>query len=450
MIKIEATPSSSSSNSNRGGFTVSTSKHNHREENHHERHQVKIVVLLVASLFVLSGTMDFQRNFKKTMMQGQQIHWGDGMGNGTVSGIGTGGSSSGNLEASSYQVTNATPSTATASTAGAPDLLDQNVTISINETTSIGVDSTVSFDEKEKEEDKKKNSSQNDGIKTDPVALPTSPPLLQNVTTEDRDPNSTASQETFRRYDGVVIATKIHGPHQQLLLDQSLCLLQAAYNRKVNYDIVVFYTEELLVEQMKVTESLVYPAKIIWAKDNKGLQEEIQALSPIRRTNFLKSCNTTNTTEINWFSNCPERIAYNWQAEFRSWHIWTHQALEPYSYMLWLDTDGFSTREWRVDPVEKMIENDLNILFMNFPQGRGRGREIHDRMFNSLNKTICHLGLKNGRLSAEYGDSVDSCPDAPIPMIHGFFHITNLDFYRRPDVLKFEGTNTKTGKFPIV
>jgi hypothetical protein len=251
---------------------------------------------------------------------------------------------------------------------------------------------------------------------------------------------TTINSTVFKRYDGVVIATKLHGPHQRQLLFQSLCLLQAAYNRKVNYDIVVFYTEDLNETDMSVTEQIVAPSRIIWAKDNKGsLRQEIDALSPTRRSNFLQACGANTSDGIDWFSDCGGRVAYNWQAEFRSWHIWTHTALRPYRTMLWLDTDGFATKEWHIDPVQTMIENELNILFMNFPMGRGKGQEIHDRMFNSFNKTICSLSVKNGRLDAKYGDSADSCPGSRVPMIHGFFHITNLDFYRRPDVLKFEG-----------
>jgi hypothetical protein len=253
---------------------------------------------------------------------------------------------------------------------------------------------------------------------------------------------TTTNSTIFKRYDGVVIATKLHGPHQQLLLDQSLCLLQAAYNRRVNYDIVVFYTEELNPTDMTVTEELVAPARIIWTKDNRGsLQEEIDALSPTRRRNFLQSCgtNASSSDNINWFSDCGGRVAYNWQAEFRTWHIWNHAALRPYKTMLWLDTDGFATREWHVDPIQTMIENDLNILFMNFPKGNAIGQEVHERLFKSFNVTICRLSVENGRLGATYGYSANSCPNATIPLVHGFFHITNLDFYRRPDVLKFEG-----------
>lgn len=257
------------------------------------------------------------------------------------------------------------------------------------------------------------------------------------ATTSTTPPSNTTAASSFHRYEGVVIATKLHGPHQQLLLDRSLCLLQAAYNRKVNYDIVVFYTEDLIEEEMEVTRQLVAPAKVTFAKDNRGFQEEVAALSPIRRENFLRSCGTNSSKDLNWWSECPTRVAYNWQAEFRSWQIWTHPALRPYKTMLWLDTDGFATREWNVDPVKTMIENDLAILFMNWPMGAAKGRDVQERTFEAFNKTICSMKLKDGHFHATYGDSVDACP-GKVGDIHGFFHITNLEFFRSLIVQRFE------------
>jgi hypothetical protein len=102
--------------------------------------------------------------------------------------------------------------------------------------------------------------------------------------------------------------------------------------------------------------------------------------------------------------------------------------------MLWMDSDGFCTEVWKQDPVAMAIRNDLVILFDNFPQGAGRGRELHDKIYRSLNKSICAIRVQDGHLQAFEGD----CPDgAPISLVHGFFHVTNLDFFRSEASLRW-------------
>jgi hypothetical protein len=243
----------------------------------------------------------------------------------------------------------------------------------------------------------------------------------------------------FERQEGVVIATKVHGPHQMNLLDQSLCLLHHAYNHRVLYDILVFTTVPLNETRLARTRQLVAPANLTVVVDNRGLQAEIAALSPRRRDAFLKRCKVTSPENLTWWDECPGRIAYNWQAEFRSWHIWRHSALADYRYMMWLDTDGFCTRPWEQDPIQTMIENDLVILFDNFPCGQVTGREVQERIFQAFNTTICSLRLNNqtGQLQAQLGDS---CWTTNIPNIHGFMHITNLDFYRSDPVMTWAKT----------
>ena len=249
-----------------------------------------------------------------------------------------------------------------------------------------------------------------------------------------------ASFPEFERHDGVVIATKLHGMHQLHLLEQSLCLLHHAYNNRVLYDIVVFTTEPLTPKAVESVQSLVAPAKLTVVVDNRGLQHEIAALSPIRRAKFLERCNVTTPHNLTWWSNCPGRIAYNWQAEFRAWHIWRHSALASYQTMLWMDTDGFCTQVWDRDPVAVFLQYNLTILFDNFPQGRAKGREVQRRIYNSFQQSLCRVRVRNGTLVSHLGASLEDCPDARIPLIHGFFHITNLDFYRSPTVQHFAQT----------
>ncbi|KAL7574436.1 hypothetical protein ACA910_015809 [Epithemia clementina (nom. ined.)] len=263
-----------------------------------------------------------------------------------------------------------------------------------------------------------------------------------NTTLKSNDGDSNSTNTTtiieFERQPGVVIVTKLHGVHQLLLLEQSLCLLQYAYNYRVNYDIIAFSTDPIDDALLEPIRQLVSPAQFTLVVDNRGLQAEIQALSPIRRTKFLERCNVSSPENLTWWSQCPGRVAYNWQAEFRAWHIWKHPALQPYKYMLWLDTDGFPTQVWDRDPIAYMIQHKLVIFFDNFPKGKSQGEEVHRRVQQAFNnQTLCSLRLVNGQFQSDIGSH---CPNAKIPLVHGFFHITDLDFYRSDAVQTFAET----------
>ena len=196
----------------------------------------------------------------------------------------------------------------------------------------------------------------------DDTSKPGPPEVKRNVVKE------------FERQEGVVIATKIHSTNHLDAIAQSLCLLHYAYNNRVLYDIVVFSTYDIPESELKKVRELIKPAKLILAVDNEGLHERIDSLDPVRKAKMLKRCNVTETKEIEWYTWCDvddtgkwERLAYTWQAEFRSLHLWTHHLLKPYKYMLWFDSDAFCTRVWERDPVAFMIQNDLAIFFDHFP-----------------------------------------------------------------------------------
>lgn len=248
----------------------------------------------------------------------------------------------------------------------------------------------------------------------------------------------------FQRQEGVVIATKIHGPHQFSLAAQSLCLLQKAYNSRLNYDIIAFTTGPLNDHEVGRLRQLVYPSNLTVVLDSPGLQEQIAAISPRRRELFLQRCKVESPKNLTWWSNCPGRIAYNWQAEFRSIHIWRHPSLAPYKYMMWVDSDAFSTKVWEKDPIAYTVANDLVIFFDHFPQGQAQGwvqYQVMDRMNKSFNKTICSLQLdRRGWLRPTFGSMKDCRRYRMLPLIHGFFHITNLDFYRRDIVMNWQET----------
>ena len=245
----------------------------------------------------------------------------------------------------------------------------------------------------------------------------------------------------FEKQDGAVIVTKLHGPHQLGLLRQSLCLLTKAYNSRMNYPIIAFTTMPINDTLIDPIREVVYPANLTVVIDNAGtLQKQVASLSQVRRDAFYKRCNVTNADNMTWWAKCDEervgmnRIAYAWQAEFRTLHVWTHPILAQYKYMMWLDTDGFSTKVWDRDPIAVAMQNDLAIFFANWPQGRGRGEDAQDRIVRSLGQMLCKVKLKDGHLHARMGMN---CPKLEIFDVHGFFHITNLDFYRSPKVQAF-------------
>jgi len=244
-----------------------------------------------------------------------------------------------------------------------------------------------------------------------------------------------SKNSTFVRHDNVVIATKIHGAHQWSLLVQSMCLLHYAYNNKVSYDIVVFATEPVPEEEIKSLQKMISPTKFRLVVDNKGLQNEIASLTPAKHEAFLKMCNVSDTRNLTWFSKCSgNRLAYNWQAEFRAVHLWNHPSISQYKTMVWLDTDGFATKPWENDPVDYFIKNDGVIMFDHFPQAKSK-YWVQKRVYKGFNATICKLELskETGNLEPKLGTE-DRCQERGIPNIHGFFHITNLDFYRSPVV----------------
>lgn len=266
---------------------------------------------------------------------------------------------------------------------------------------------------------------------------------------DDMNPatNATAIPK-FKRYDKVVIATKIHGKHGWNEMIQSMCLLHYAYNHQMLYDIVVFSAEDLannpeFQEKIQELEAMVAPANITIVTDNRGLQEEFNARTPRQQELLLARCNITDSKNLTWDLKCPDKaenvgkkkmhttLGYHWQAEFRSIHIWTDPAIANYRYMLWLDSDGFVTREWKKDPVEYFIENEGVVMFDNFPMGNAN---LPTMIQAGFNRTLCRLKLD--MLEGNFLPLYKGCKESKsFPLIHGFFHITDLDFFREERVV---------------
>eukprot|EP00980_Cylindrotheca_fusiformis_P003383 scaffold751_cov87-Cylindrotheca_fusiformis.AAC.8 len=242
----------------------------------------------------------------------------------------------------------------------------------------------------------------------------------------------------FQRQEGVVIVSKIHGPHQFKLLVQSFCLLTKAYNERMKYDIVVFSTERISQQKQKRLQQLVHPAKVDIVLDTLegGLQAEISALSPKHRAGLLKRCNVTSQETIHWFSNCKGRLAYNWQAEFRTVRIWTHPALAKYKYMMWVDADTFATSVWKQDPIAYTVAHDLVLLAGHMKGGNARPEE-KERVYWGFHTRICSIGTskKNGGYFMVKTDP--GCSKSHYYNVAGSFHITNLHFYRSAPVMQW-------------
>ena len=154
---------------------------------------------------------------------------------------------------------------------------------------------------------------------------------------------------------------------------------------------------------------------------------------PTRGRIFRRCDNITRPEDLTWDTRCYEdnyphceSIAYGWQAEFRSYKLWTQLILDKYKYMLWWDSDAMATKPWLHDPVTFMIKNDLVLLSDNFPQGFGRRKPLQDKIRLAFNGSVCGVDLKDGHLNATRGD----CLEAKLGLVHGFFYLANLDVYR--------------------
>ena len=266
------------------------------------------------------------------------------------------------------------------------------------------------------------------------------------ITTIDDDNNNNNNgillYEEFVKQDGVVVATKIHGEPKSLnQLRQCLCLFHYAYNNRVLYDIIVFTTIQVSYDDIQLLQNVVHPAKLTVIRDNPGLQQMISNFTIQQQQHLIERCDNVKTIhDIQWNTKCvdiktKDPLSYCWQAEFRSKHIWYQPSLQPYHTMLWIDSDAFCTKVWPKDPIKYFLQKELVIFFAHFPQGRSTGTDWHTKYIQAFNKSLC--GVKMNEWGYIYPVYKKFCPRPVVHQIHGFFHITNLTFYRSPRVLKW-------------
>jgi hypothetical protein len=261
----------------------------------------------------------------------------------------------------------------------------------------------------------------------------------------------------FTAYAGVVIAMKIHGTAFMPEVKQSLCLLDVAYNSRVLHDIIIFHTMPLDDKDILEVQQIVSPANITFVLDKMTLEEQIANMTHEQQQTLVDRCIDVNTTaDITWHHRCRDDkfvmpIAYTWMSEFRSKQIWLQEALRPYKYMLWLDSDSYATMVWKHDPIEYMIQKGMVLLMANYAQGNTLGDTgVQQKLLQVYNKTLCLATLvESGVLRATYG-TAENCGQTHVQQVHGFFHVTNLDFYRLPQNLYWYNVQIGDSKFSRV
>ena len=249
-------------------------------------------------------------------------------------------------------------------------------------------------------------------------------------------------QPTFQRYDNVAIVTKIHSPQDSYRLKKMLCFLDVAYNQYVNYDVIVFTTKPWSQNDINELQQVIPNTKLLIVIDGPSktgdLSEYLINTSQEEIEMLKERCGET----LSWENYCIEdgsmyktSLAYNWQSEFRAYHIFKHEALKPFKYMIWMDSDALCTESWSVDPMKMMVENDLTIAFPNFPAGKTENPLLKSKIEAAYNESVCHAILnKEGFL---WGKKCNGNDKVHFQHIHGFHHITNLDVYRKEKHLKF-------------
>jgi hypothetical protein len=279
------------------------------------------------------------------------------------------------------------------------------------------------------------------------IATRTSTNTIDATTSVDQQHAAATQQRhnchSFQRYNGVVITTKVHWAQSLIPLKRMLCTIKAAYNRFVQYDVVVFTTIPWTQEEILELAKVVSPASLTVALDGPPLQEQLASMSDEEYEALTKRCHVTNRKEeLTWFHHCVEEnygtranLAYAWQSEFRAYHIWKHPALKEYKWMIWMDSDAICTKTWEKDPIKYMIENNLTIMYDNFPAGSTKGLDLKEKMNKAYGYAICGIWEKqDGTWFTRRCREVDV---AWVTHIHGFHHITNLDVYRSEKHMSF-------------
>jgi len=241
----------------------------------------------------------------------------------------------------------------------------------------------------------------------------------------------------FKRHERVVIVSKVLWPKDLHLLKRMLCLQKAAYNRFVNYDVVVFTTLPWTIEQVEDLGRVVAPARLTVTNEGPTLEGHLAEMTHDEIVFLEKRCGVNRTkanksnANLTWFHHCRDgnnlnNLGYSWQSEFRASRLWTHPALRDYKYMIWLDSDSFCSQTWDKDPLEAMVQQNLTLMWTTF-YGKTLLKEFGTKMLNTYGEELCDNSLLDGHMEPKR-----NCKGKRIrfKQVGGFFHITNLDVYR--------------------
>uniref|UniRef100_A0A7S4R3Q9 Glycosyl transferase 64 domain-containing protein n=1 Tax=Ditylum brightwellii TaxID=49249 RepID=A0A7S4R3Q9_9STRA len=236
--------------------------------------------------------------------------------------------------------------------------------------------------------------------------------------------------------NSAVIVTKVLWSKDIGILKQWVCFISHAYNDKAKRDFVIFTTMPWEDHEIAELQAVAAPSNLTVALEAPPLEEQLAAMTKEEVTFLRERCGAKENDTLTWFHHCTEpgsnnkaNLGYSWQAEFRSYQIWTHPALKNYRYMMWIDSDARIGAKWEVDPIDAMIENDLTLLYAQFPYGsRKNDVEIGNKLTQVYNTSLCGV----------YADSkyrhiyAKVCKDQPasFEMLGGMHHITDLDVYR--------------------
>ena len=101
--------------------------------------------------------------------------------------------------------------------------------------------------------------------------------------------------------------------------------------------------------------------------------------------------------------------------------------------MVWLDSDALCSRTWYNDPIKAIIQRDLTLMWTTF-YGTTRSEKFRTKMLSTYGEDLCRNGLVNGHMSPKR-----NCTNKNIQFsqVGGFFHVTNLDVYRKDKHQKF-------------
>lgn len=278
------------------------------------------------------------------------------------------------------------------------------------------------------------------------------------VTTTTPPPSSSSSYDwsrvkgvelprvKFQRHDHVVVGTKVMGPDFVSQLKQMLCLFTAAYNRHVNYDVVVFTTLPWDPPQVAELQEVIPNTKLTVALEGPPLEERLANLTVEERDYLYRRCRVSPGEQLTWYHFCSERpdanvwtvrLSYAWQAEFRAYHLWQSPALRDYKYMVWMDSDAICSRPWEDDPVQLMVDHNLVLMFDNIPGDFAENRELQDKMQRAYGRAVCEMSLGPDGVMKPVECTGKDDEVFVIPLVHGFHHITDLDFYRSANATKF-------------